>query len=128
MCEYCEAEFARSYATGFDFNPDGSIKVISGTPNTGPGVKHPHVAPEPGMHQPGGPTLGGLLPTGHGSTDPLGSVIGQKTANDIYNTPHNIVKSIQDTVLGGANNIQHYVPIILAGGLALVAIYILMKK
>lgn len=134
MCEYCdyEAEFARAYATGFDFNPDGSIKIVNGKPNTFPvGIKHPHVVDESKTGtagQLGGATLGGLLPTGKGSTDPLGSVIGQKTANDIYNTPHNVVKSISDTVLGGANNIQHYIPILIAGGLAVFAIYLISKR
>ena len=155
MCEYCdyEAEFARAYATvdgfstvpnsstsGLDLNFDRDIVHDALTHGGHPidaGSNHPLKGG--GANPVGGPTLGGILPTGHGASDPLGAVIGQKMANQIYNTPHNvehgIVKAISDTqknitntVLGGANNIQHYIPIILAGGLAIVAMYLISKR
>ena len=144
MCEFCAYQ-ARAYLSGFDFDANGNLIVFKNKPGdksttTKTTVKHPHVVPEPGgtANQVGGPTLFGVLPTGKGATDPFGAIIGQQGANQIYSIPNNIEKNIgkaladankglQDTLGGGLKNIQQYVPIILAGGLALVAIYVISK-
>lgn len=144
MCEFCAYQ-ARAYLSGFDVDANGNVTVFPAKPgakSVGPTKKiiHPHVVPEPGgtANQVGGPTLFGVLPTGKGATDPFGAIIGQQGANQIYSIPNNIEKNIgkaladankglQDTLGGGLKNIQQYVPIILAGGLALVAIYVIAK-
>ena len=152
MCELCEAEFARArthaYASsidgfsttpgplsGLDLNLDRDI-VHGALDSNGHPFDTSKLNSKSGSAIPvGGPTLHGVLPSGKGAIDPLGAIISQRMANQIYNTPktieHDIAKNIKvitDPILGEANNIQHYIPLVIAGGIALFAVYLLVKK